>query len=402
LENFKELALPIQLEKALLAMKFEVPTPVQAQSIPVVLSGRDLVACAQTGTGKTAAFAIPILANLLLNKESTALVLVPTRELAVQVTKVFRELSFHMPHVRTVELIGGVSMQPQMRAIGKGWRVIVATPGRLMDHLERGSVKLQNIKVLTLDEADRMLDMGFAPQLKQIFKHLPKLHQTLLFSATLPANILEITKSLLKNPVEVKVGAVSTPIEKIAQSHRTVNGEAKNAALLEEIANRQGSMLVFVRTQRRTDKLARYLEAQKVHVGLIHGGRSQGQRTRAIDEFKDGTTRILVATDIAARGIDIDHVAHVINFDLPMVAEDYIHRIGRTARAGREGNAISFISHEERPLWREIEKLLKGKKGPELAANTANAIDLGPPSERSKKKTAHRNRKKFKSARARR
>ena len=361
MQNFKELKLAPQLEKALVAMNFSIPTPIQAQAIPVAMTGKDLIACAQTGTGKTVAFGIPILSSIFAKKDSTALILVPTRELAVQVTLVLRQLAFHMPHVRVVDLIGGVSMQPQMRAIAKGFRIIVATPGRLVDHLERGSVKLQKLEILTLDEADRMLDMGFAPQLRQIFKYLPKVHQTLLFSATLPPNIQEITKNILKNPAQVQVGAVSKPIEKIDQSTRSVNGEAKNAAVLEEIASREGSMLIFVRTQKRTDRLARFLEAQKVNVGLIHGGRSQNQRNRAIDAFKNGDTRILVATDIAARGIDIDHVAHVINYDLPQVPEDYVHRIGRTARAGRTGKALSLISHEERPLWREIEKLLKGK-----------------------------------------
>jgi ATP-dependent RNA helicase DeaD len=363
MQNFKELTLAPQLEKALAAMNFSIPTPIQAQAIPVAMEGRDLIACAQTGTGKTVAFAIPILSTIFAKKDSSALILVPTRELAVQVTQVFRDLSLHMPHVRTVDLIGGVSMQPQLRAISKGFRIIVATPGRLVDHLERGSVKLNNLAVLTLDEADRMLDMGFAPQLRQIFRYLPKVHQTLLFSATLPPNIQEITKNILKNPVEVKIGAVSKPIEKIDQSTRSVNGEAKNAAVLEEINQREGSMLIFARTQKRTDRLAHFLQGHKIPAGLIHGGRSQNQRNRAIDEFKNGTIRILVATDIAARGIDIDHVAHVINFDLPQVPEDYIHRIGRTARAGRTGKALSLISHEERPLWREIEKLLNGKGG---------------------------------------
>jgi ATP-dependent RNA helicase DeaD len=395
MQTFKELALAPQLDKALVAKNFTTPTPIQAQAIPPAMEGRDLIACAQTGTGKTAAFAIPILSKIYAEKDSTALVLVPTRELAVQVTLVFRELSLFMPHVRTVDLIGGVAMQPQLRAIAKGFRIIIATPGRLVDHLERGSVKLNTLAVLTLDEADRMLDMGFAPQLRQIFRYLPKSHQTLLFSATLPPNIQEITKNILKNPVEVKVGAVSTPIEKIEQSHRSVNGEAKNAALIEEINSREGSMLIFARTQKRTDRLARYLQAQNIPAGLIHGGRSQNQRNRAIDEFKDGTTRILVATDIAARGIDIDHVAHVINYDLPQVPEDYIHRIGRTARAGRTGKALSLISHEERPLWRDIEKLLRGKGASSgaTAANGSKPIQLKTsPEDRAEdaKKRAHR------------
>ena len=357
--TFDELNLAPALNKALLTMNFKEPTPVQAQAIPIALTGADLIACSQTGTGKTAAFAIPILSKILSQKESIALVLVPTRELAVQVTQVFRSLSFHMPHVRIVELIGGISMQPQLRALSKGYRVIIATPGRLLDHLERNSVKLLQVETLTLDEADRMLDMGFAPQLREIFKYLPKAHQTLLFSATIPPNILELTKNILKNPVKINVGPNSKPIEKITQTSRSVNGEAKNAALIEEINIRAGSILVFVRTQKRTDRLARFLQAQNILVERIHGGRSQGQRNRAMDDFKTGKTRILVATDVAARGIDIDHVAHVINFDIPQVPEDYVHRIGRTARSGRSGQALSFISHEERPLWREIQRLIR-------------------------------------------
>ena len=347
-----------QLQKALVAMKFEVPTPIQAQAIPLGLSGKDIIACAQTGTGKTVAFGVPIVTAMFAKKGPTALVLVPTRELADQVSVVFRKLTLHMPHVRTVQLIGGMSMQPQMRALFKGYRIVVATPGRLLDHLNRGSLSLKTLEILTLDEADRMLDMGFAPQLQEIFSFLPKKHQTLLFSATLPANIKELGKAILHDPVQISIGAISKPVEKIAQSTRAINGEAKNAALLEEINQRTGSILVFARTQKRTDRLTFFLESQHVQAERLHGGLSQNQRTRALQAFREGQSRILVATDVAARGIDIDHVEHVINFDLPQVAEDYIHRIGRTARAGRGGSAVSLISHEERPMWREIEKLL--------------------------------------------
>jgi ATP-dependent RNA helicase DeaD len=362
MQNFKELKLPPQLEKAIVGMKFETPTPIQAKAIPPAMEGKDVIACAQTGTGKTVAFALPIVATLFAKKGPTALVLVPTRELADQVTLVFRQLTLHMPHLRTVELIGGMSMQPQMRALFKGYRVVIATPGRLLDHLNRGSLSLKTLEILTLDEADRMLDMGFAPQLREIFSFLPQKHQTLLFSATLPSNIKELGKAILTNPVEVSVGAISKPVEKIDQATRAVNGESKNVAVLEEIAKRKGSILIFVRTQKRTDRLAFFLESKEIKVERLHGGRSQGQRTRAMDEFRSGATRILVATDVAARGIDIDHVEHVINFDLPQVPEDYVHRIGRTARAGRAGSAVSLISHEERPIWREIEKLLRSSR----------------------------------------
>jgi superfamily II DNA/RNA helicase len=361
LQTFQELSLAPSLSKGLSHMNFLSPTPIQAQAIPIALKGRDLIACAQTGTGKTAAFGVPMVELLLKNRDSIGLVLVPTRELAMQVTDVFRQLVFHAPHLRVVSLIGGVSMHPQLRALKSGYRIVIATPGRLVDHLERGSVDLGRLSMLTLDEADRMLDMGFAPQLRRIFSYLPSVRQTLLFSATLPPNIREMSGSILRNPVEVSVGSVSKPAEKIEQATRFINGDEKNALLLDEINHREGSILIFTRTQRRTDRLTRYLESYGIPAGRIHGGRSQGQRNRALDEFRKETTRILVATDIAARGIDIDHVAHVINYDLPQVAEDYVHRIGRTARAGRDGQALSLISPEEKPLWKEIEKLLKGQ-----------------------------------------
>jgi superfamily II DNA/RNA helicase len=261
-------------------------------------------------------------------------------------------------------VIGGMSMFAQKQALARKPHVIIATPGRLVDHLERGSVKLDRLTMLTLDEADRMLDMGFAPQLKRIFGYLPAKRQSMLFSATLPPNILDLARKILKNPVEVQAGQVSKPAERIDQSTLEVDGKKKNDTLLDEINQREGSMLVFVRTQRRTDRVARYLEEYGVAVGRIHGGRSQGQRNRALQDFKTGNTRILVATDIAARGIDIDHVAHVINYDLPQVPEDYVHRIGRTARAGRSGKALSLIAPEEKPLWKEIEKLIRKNQKP--------------------------------------
>ncbi len=370
MQTFQELSLAPSLAKGLATMNFSIPTPIQAKAIPIALEGRDLIACAQTGTGKTAAFGVPMVERLYQKRESVGLVLVPTRELAMQVTDVFRQLVFHAPHLRTVSLIGGVSMQPQLRALKGGYRILIATPGRLLDHLERGSVDLNKLEVLTLDEADRMLDMGFAPQLKRIFGYLPVNRQTLLFSATLPPNIRDLARSILRDPSEVSVGAVSKPAEKIEQATRFVNGDEKNNTLLDEINQRKGSILIFTRTQRRTDRLARYLESYGIPCGRIHGGRSQGQRNRALEEFRKETTRILVATDIAARGIDIDHVAHVINYDLPQVAEDYVHRIGRTARAGREGCALSLIAPEEKPLWKEIEKLLKGQRQAAPLAST--------------------------------
>ena len=381
MNSFQELNLPKPLSRAIEGMSFTTPTPIQAQSIPVALSGRDILACAQTGSGKTAAFAIPILSKLLEKPDQMMLILVPTRELSTQVTDVFRQLCFHSPSIRVVSLIGGVSMQPQLRALSKGHHVIVATPGRLVDHLERKSITLQKLSMLVLDEADRMLDMGFAPQLKQIFKYLPKERQTLLFSATLPAHIQELANSLLKSPAQIRIGAVSSAVPTIQQSTKHVIQTEKNNAILDEINARQGSILIFGRTQRRVDRLAKYLASYGVETGRIHGGRTQGQRNRALDDFRSEKTRVLVATDIAARGIDIDHVAHVINYDLPQVAEDYVHRIGRTARAGRKGEALSLISAEEKPLWKEIEKLLKSKPGNPSQAKAAPARPLIQPAQ---------------------
>ncbi|NDF14510.1 DEAD/DEAH box helicase [bacterium] len=278
MQTFQELSLAPSLARGLSTMNFTSPTPVQAKAIPIALRGHDLIACAQTGTGKTAAFGVPMVERLLRSKDAIGLVLVPTRELAMQVTDVFRQLVFHSPHLRVVSLIGGVSMQPQLRALKSGYRVLIATPGRLLDHLERGSVELGKLSILTLDEADRMLDMGFAPQLRRIFGYLPEQRQTLLFSATLPPNIRELGKSLLQDPEEVSVGGVSKPAEKIAQATRFIQGDEKNSTLLDEINQRQGSILIFTRTQRRTDRLARFLESYGVPSGRIHGGRSQGQR----------------------------------------------------------------------------------------------------------------------------
>ncbi len=358
MKTFQELVLPQTIHQALKEMNFTVPTPIQAQAIPVVLTGQDLIGCAQTGTGKTAAYSIPILTTLLKNMDETALILAPTRELAIQITEVIEELTQFCKHMRVVNLIGGMSMQHQLRNVQKGYRIIVATPGRLLDHCERNPRMLSKVSMFVLDEADRMLDMGFAPQLRRIFPLLPAQRQTLLFSATLPPEIQKMAEKILRKPKKIQVGEASIPADKINQQARKLNGEQKNDLLLDELNAREGSVLVFVRTQHRADRVSRNLESFGIKVTRIHGGRSQGQRVRALSDFKDGRVRVLVATDIAARGIDISHVAHVINYDLPQVPEDYVHRIGRTARAGRAGEAMSFISSDDMEQWKNIEKLL--------------------------------------------
>jgi ATP-dependent RNA helicase DeaD len=357
MQNFNELKLPLPLEKALQAMKFEKPTPIQEQAIPAALTHRDLIGCAQTGTGKTLAFCVPTLARLIKLPSKTALVLVPTRELATQITDVLKQLTLFTPDIKSTILIGGMPMQPQIRSIQRRPRVIVATPGRLVDHLKRGTISLTSTEILILDEADRMLDMGFAPQLNQILRFLPKTRQTLFFSATLPADIEKLSMRFLKDPVRVTIGAISQPVKKIHQSVVQTSVAKKNDALLDQLNTREGSVLIFARTQVRTDRVSRYLEEYGVSVTRLHGGRSQGQRNSAVSGFRDGRFRVLVATDIAARGIDISHIAHIINYDLPMQAEDYVHRIGRTARAGADGQAVSLITPEDRLQWRKISRL---------------------------------------------
>lgn len=359
MQSFKDLTLPLPLERALAAMNYSQPTPIQSKAIPVALTGRDLIGCAQTGTGKTAAFCIPLITDLLKDQRRTALILVPTRELAIQIEEVLKNLLKFLPEIRGVMLIGGAAMNPQIKALARKPRIVVATPGRLTDHLRRRTISLASAEILVLDEADRMLDMGFAPQLNEILRFVPKNRQTLMFSATLPPEIQKLAAKYLKNPERVTVGAVSQPVAKIVQSVIQTTHSAKNELLVDELNARKGSVLIFARTKRRTDKVARLLGDWGYKVSRIHGDRSQKQRVDAIDGFRSGKFRILVATDIAARGIDISHIAHVINYDLPSVPEDYIHRIGRTARAGADGNAVSFVTPEEKVQWRDISRLIE-------------------------------------------
>ena len=370
MQNFAQLALPARLARALEVMEFKTPTPVQAQAIPPAMEGRDLIACAQTGTGKTAAFGIPLLTKLLLMEAKKdapktapqSLILVPTRELAQQVMDVLGELAQFIPGMRSALIIGGAPMHKQTRALFSRPQIVVATPGRLCDHLQQRSVNLAQVHTLILDEADRMLDMGFAPQLGQILRHLPRSRQTLLFSATLPPEIERMAVEMLEDPARVTIGAVSRPVEKIQQSTVEATGKTKNEILLDLVNARPGSIIIFVRTKHRTDRVAKYLTQYRLPVARIHGDRTQGQRTRAMDGFRSGEFRILVATDIAARGLDISHIAHVINYDLPQVPEDYVHRIGRTARAGAEGEAVSILTPEDREMWGRIQRLITGVK----------------------------------------
>ena len=357
--SFQVLQLPNALERALADIHFQKPTPIQAQAIPAVISGRDLIASAQTGTGKTAAFCIPMAVQLLKDPKKIGLVLAPTRELALQIEEFWRDLAKYAPELKSSCLIGGASFGMQVRSISRNPRVVIATPGRLIDHLERRTIDLSHTGFLVLDEADRMLDMGFAPQLTKIVRVLPKTRQTLLFSATWDASMDQLSKAYLHDPVRVSAGTVSQAAATIDQSVVSTTHQSKNDTLLDELNQRQGSILIFARTQSRTDRLARYLNSFGLEVGRIHGGRTQGQRNSAMSAFRNGQVRILVATDIAARGIDVAEIAHVINYDLPQAPQDYIHRIGRTGRAGMTGKALSLITPEDRSQWNEISRLLK-------------------------------------------
>lgn len=358
MEDFAGLNLPQALAHALQRMKYNTPTPIQAKAIPLAMEGRDILGSAQTGTGKTAAFSIPIIAKLLNAPRGSALILSPTRELASQIMQIVTQLLQGQSAVKAALLIGGESMNPQLKALAMRPRIIVGTPGRVIDHLKRGSLMLHDASTLVLDETDRMLDMGFGPQIEQIVPYLPKQRQTLLFSATLPPGIVKMSGKYLTNPERVSAGEHSKPAENLVMEKVEIEQADKYARLVEEIGKREGSIIVFVKTKRSADRMAQKLAKQKLPVDAIHGDLRQNQRDRAIANFRSGKTRIMIATDIAARGLDIPHIRHVINYDLPQVAEDYIHRIGRTARAGAEGSSLCFITREDGEKWRAIQRLL--------------------------------------------
>lgn len=363
--QFQDLNLNDSLLRAVHAEGYEAPTPIQTQAIPPVLSGRDLIGCAQTGTGKTAAFALPILQRLAESTQNRkrgiirALVLSPTRELASQIGESFNAYGKHTG-LKSLVIFGGVGQHPQVQAIRRGTDILVATPGRLLDFINQGVLRLNTIEIFVLDEADRMLDMGFIHDVRKVINLLPKKRQTLLFSATMPQDIQDLAQHMLYNPVHVEVVPQSTTVEKIDQSVFFVEKKDKRA-LLEHLLADQAirRVLVFTRTKHGANKLVQQLDRAHIHAEAIHGNKSQTARERALANFKSGKTRVLIATDIAARGIDIDDVTHIINYDLPNIPESYVHRIGRTARAGASGIAYSFCDVEERKYLRDIEKLIR-------------------------------------------
>lgn len=359
--GFSAFSLPEPLSKALARLEFQNPTPIQSQTIPRALENRDIVALAETGSGKTAAFLIPAIVKTLAQPQETfkqkqILILTPTRELAMQVTENARSLTHFLPDISSALLIGGAPMDRQIKSLRRQPRFIVATPGRLMDHVRRKSADLRNIEMLILDEADRMFDMGFAPQVNEIVRHIPKERQTMLFSATFPKEVRELAQKVLVNPIDIAIQKKILPPAKIIQKAVEIEPDQKNDKTLDLINAAQGSVLIFARTKSRTDRLARYLDEYGVKVARIHGDRTQGQRNSAIQGFKSGEYRVLVATDIAARGIDVSSVSDVINYDLPMTTEDYVHRIGRTGRAGREGQALTLVTTHDRKMWADIAK----------------------------------------------
>jgi ATP-dependent RNA helicase RhlE len=382
MSDFKSLSLLSPILKALKQKGYDTPTPIQAQAIPRLMEGRDLLGIAQTGTGKTAAFSLPIIHGFAkapkgLNKgRARCLILTPTRELASQINDNIKTYSRELDISSTV-IFGGVGKQPQIRSLSRGIDFLVATPGRLLDLMNDGYIKYDQLEVFVLDEADRMLDMGFIRDIQKIIKKLPLKKQTLLFSATMPKDIARLATSLLKNPVRVEVTPQATTVEKIKQTINFVD-KTNKSLLLKSILEDESikTILVFTKMKHQADRVVKYLDKVSISAAAIHGNKSQGARERALESFRNGKVRVLVATDIAARGIDVEKISHVINYDLPMEPESYVHRIGRTARAGREGVAISFCDASEMKLLRDIEKIIKSK----IPVDIEHAYHGAPPS----------------------
>jgi superfamily II DNA/RNA helicase len=366
MENFNNLDLPSEIISALDRMNIKSPTEIQKQAIPIAMLGGDILASSQTGSGKTLAYLLPIISSIIKTK-GKALVLVPTRELATQVRESLNKMTIQF-RISSVVLIGGAPMHPQMDQLRRNPEVIVGTPGRIIDHLMRGTLKLSSVNVVVLDEMDRMLDMGMKEQLEEITKHVPEKKQVLMFSATMPKHIIELSQKYVINPKRISVGSTTKAAVQITQETLRISEREKFPELIKQLNERVGSVIVFVKTKRGADQLAKMLKAEEHKAEAIHGDLNQNRRDKVLLSFRNSNNssnvhhynkcRILVATDVAARGLDVDHVEHVINYNLPMCAEDYLHRIGRTGRAGKEGKALSFISPEEAVIWRAIDRLM--------------------------------------------
>jgi ATP-dependent RNA helicase RhlE len=397
---FENLDINKSILKAIKEEGYTKPTPIQEESIPHILKGKDLLGCAQTGTGKTAAFAIPILQNISGNGELEkgprpikSLILAPTRELAIQIGESFTGYGKYIT-VKNLVIFGGVPQNPQTKALKRGVDILIATPGRLLDLIDQKYIDLKNVEYFVLDEADRMLDMGMINDVKKIIAKLPKVRQNMLFSATMPKEILALTSSILKNPVTVEVTPVSSTVDTITQGLYLVSKKHKKHLLIDLLKDKAiSSVLVFSRTKHGANTITRELNNAGIDAQAIHGNKSQNARQLALNSFKEGKLRVLVATDIAARGIDVDELSHVINYDLPEVPETYVHRIGRTGRAGQQGTALSFCDEEEKDYLKRIEKLI-GKKVPlieehpyKVSANTKPVVSNPTAKSTTAKKT---------------
>lgn len=395
--NFEDFKLSETLYKSLAKMDYKTPTDIQAQAIPLALEGKDILGSAQTGTGKTAAFAIPMVQTLLRDQRAVAVVLTPTRELAKQVLGVVNDLIGYQSKLHTAFIIGGEHMGKQIKQLRSFPRIIVGTPGRINDHLRRGSLKLDRASFLVLDETDRMLDMGFGVQLDEILTHMPAKRQTLMFSATLPDAIIAMSKKYMHKPARVSVGATNVIAPKIEQEVIYVDQDAKYKELVNQLHEREGSVIIFMKTKRAADRVAKNLNRDGFEAAALHGDLRQNKRTTVMRRYREKEFRILVATDIAARGLDVPHIEHVINHDLPQVPEDYIHRMGRTARAGAAGKALSLISPRDGRNWKAIMTLLDPSY--KSASERRDAFVDGP---RRKKKKAHKKKDTYKSGKPRR
>jgi superfamily II DNA/RNA helicase len=361
MSTFQNFQLPGKLLDALSRINYEKPTPIQEKAIPLALEGKDILGSAQTGTGKTASFIVPLLAQLFANKESQALVLAPTRELAMQIAAFAHKLLGTSNTVGSVLLIGGQSMPKQIQQLKSNPRLLIGTPGRINDHLQRKMLHPQKINFFVLDEADRMLDMGFSQELDAIVSYLPQKRQTLMFSATMAAPIEKLAKKYLKSPERIMIGCPKKVANNIKQEALYVSAEEKQEKLYEELKKREGNVIIFAKTKRGTEQLARKLQKENHDARFIHGDLTQNKRERTIKSFRNKQYRIMVATDVAARGLDIPHIEHVINYDLPQSPDDYIHRIGRTARAGASGSALCLVSPNDTKNWRAIRAYLGEK-----------------------------------------
>ncbi|MEX0685782.1 MAG: DEAD/DEAH box helicase [Balneolales bacterium] len=382
--SFKSLGLVEPILKSLSEEGYTQPTPIQSKAIPIVLKGTDLLGCAQTGTGKTAAFAIPILQLLSAEKPRSydkrirSLIVTPTRELAIQIDESFQNYGRHTG-LSSAVVFGGVNQKSQVKILNRGVDILIATPGRLIDLMNQGYISLDDIQIFVLDEADRMLDMGFINDVKKLLAALPRKRQTLFFSATMPPEIVKLANSILHKPVKVQVTPESSTVDAIKQGLYFVDKGNKRDLLVDVLQDDTiNSALVFTRTKHGADKVVRLLRSNKIEADAIHGNKSQGARQKALGNFKDQSTRVLVATDIAARGIDVDELQYVINYEIPNIPETYVHRIGRTGRAGSNGTALSFCDAQEKAYLRDIEKLI-GKRIPVIDGHAYPLIDHNPP-----------------------